>query len=255
MSHMKSVLNHFLTATMLLTRLPVGRWCVYSPAAVASSVAYFPTVGACVGLLAAAVLAFLAGVFPAKVAVLASMLAGVIVTGAFHEDGLADAADGIFGGHTPSQRMEIMKDSRLGSYGAVALWFTLTAKFLMLEELLQKGLPIVLPALVCGHSLSRAASVGLMQLQPYVGADSSRAQPFCRRLERNQLILAFLPPAVLALFFFNTAAVPIFATVTLLVFLSANFYQKMLGGITGDCLGAIVQIAELLVFAVLLHAP
>ena len=113
--------NHFLTALMLLTRLPVGRWCRYSQEAVASSVCYFPTVGALVGAIGATVLWAAHSAFPAKVAVLLCMLATVLATGAFHEDGLADAADGLWGGGTPQRRLEIMKDSRLGSYGAIAL--------------------------------------------------------------------------------------------------------------------------------------
>ncbi|NBV87047.1 MAG: adenosylcobinamide-GDP ribazoletransferase [Verrucomicrobia bacterium] len=160
--------NYFLTAVMLLTRLPVGRWCVYSPDAVAASVAYFPAVGALVGMVAAGVLSAAAGAFSVKLAVLASMLASVLLTGGFHEDGLADAADGLFGGRTPAQRMEIMKDSRLGSYGALALWFALSAKFLLLEAVTSFGLEFAAMATLCAHCVSRAAAVGVMHLQPPV---------------------------------------------------------------------------------------
>jgi adenosylcobinamide-GDP ribazoletransferase len=247
--------NYFLTAVMLLTRLPVGRWCVYSPEAVAASVAYFPAVGAIVGMGAACVLAAMSGAFSVKIAVLASMLASVLLTGGFHEDGLADAADGLFGGRTPAQRMEIMKDSRLGSYGALALWFALSAKFILLEAVASHGLEFAAMAVLCAHCVSRAAAVGVMHLQPHVGADASRSQPFCRRLTREQLWGAFALPVVLLLFAFQTAALPVIAAVTLLVFLSAIFYEKMIGGITGDCLGATVQISELAVLVVLLHKP
>jgi len=249
---MKDAWNQFLTAVMLLTRLPVGRWCHYSPNAVTASVAYFPAVGALVGLVCAGVLTTAADAFPAKLAVLLSMLAGVLVTGAFHEDGLADAADGIFGGRTPFQRMEIMKDSRLGSFGAIALWFALSAKFVLLEAILAKSLLFVIQAIVCAHVASRAAAVAVMQLQPHVGLDTTRSHPFCRTLSRVQVWCALAPPAVLMVFCFETAAIPVLACVTLLVFFLANFFHKKIGGITGDCLGATVQISELTVLTALL---
>ncbi len=249
---MKDAWNQFLTAVMLLTRLPVGRWCNYSPDAVTASVAYFPAVGALVGLLCAGVLTTAADVFPAKLAVLLSMLAGVLITGAFHEDGLADAADGIFGGRTPFQRMEIMKDSRLGSFGAIAIWFAFSAKFFILEALLAKGVLFAMQAIVCAHAASRAAAVAVMQLQPHVGLDTTRAHPFCRTLSRIQVWGSLAPPAVLALFCFEAATMPVLSCVILVVFFLANFFHRKIGGITGDCLGATVQISELTFLTALL---
>ncbi len=243
--------NDFLTALMLLTRIPVGRWCRYSQEAVASSVCYFPLVGALVGALGAAVLWVAHAAVPAKIAVLLSMLATVLATGAFHEDGLADAADGLWGGSTPQRRLEIMKDSRLGSYGAIALWFTLGAKFLLLENLASKQLASALAGGLAAHCLGRCASVGVLNLLPHVGFDAGKAQPYCRRLSRPQLIATLLPPAVLILVMFDTAAVPVLAATALVVFLSSEFFRRRIGGITGDCLGAAVQITEIAVLGVL----
>lgn len=244
--------NHFLTAIMLLTRLPVGRWCTYSPAAVAASVAYFPAVGALVGAAGALVLGAAANSLPQKVAILLSMAATVLITGAYHEDGLADAADGVFGGQNPARRLEIMKDSRLGSFGALALWFALTAKFVLLESLLNKGLLFAMSALLLAHALARASAVALLHLQPHVGMDASRSQPFCRQLPRPQFLAALLPPALLAILLFNTAGVPILSANALLVFLASAFFQRRIGGITGDCLGATVQLSEITTLLVLL---
>lgn len=249
---MPLVWNHFLTAIMLLTRLPVGRWCTYSADAIAASVAYFPAVGAVVGAAGALVLGAAAATLPPKVAILLSMAATVLLTGAYHEDGLADAADGIFGGQNPARRLEIMKDSRLGSFGALALWFGLTAKFVLLESILSRGLPFAMLATFLAHALARASAVALLHLQPHVGLDASRSQPFCRPLPRTQLLSALLPPALLALFFFSTAGVPIISANALLVFLAAAFFQRRIGGITGDCLGATVQFSEITTLLVLL---
>ena len=229
---------------MLLTRIPVSRWCVYSPEAVAASVAYFPVVGAIVGGTGALTLALAATCLPTKIAVLISMLTTVLITGAYHEDGLADAADGIFGGATPARRLEIMKDSRLGSFGAIALWFGFGVKFCVLESILSKGLPLAVLATVAGHTIARASAVVVMHLQPHVGLDASRSQPFCKRLTSNQLLFATVPPALFILFVFHTAGVPAIAANLLVVFGAASFFQRRIGGITGDCLGATVQVSE-----------
>jgi adenosylcobinamide-GDP ribazoletransferase len=243
--------NHFLTALMLLTRLPVGRWCRYSPEAVAASVCYFPLAGALVGAIGAAALWIALPVLPVKMAVLLGMLATVLVTGAFHEDGLADAADGLWGGDTTNRRLEIMKDSRLGSFGAIALWFTLAARFSLLESLVLKNLWTALAGGVAAHCLGRCAAVGVLNLLPHVGVDAGRAQPYCRRLSKPQMLAAFLPPALLVVAIFQTAAVPALAVTALLVFLSAEFFRRRIGGITGDCLGATVQITEIAVLGIL----
>lgn len=244
--------NHFLTALMLLTRLPVGRWCRYSQESVAASVCYFPLVGALVGAIGAAVLCLGLQILPLKITVLLGMLATVALTGAFHEDGLADAADGLLGGSTSLRRLEIMKDSRLGSYGAIALCFSLGAKFLLMEALLSRSLGFAVAGGVAAHCLGRCGAVGVLNLLPHVGTDQGKAQPYCRRLSQSQLLATLLPPALVILVFFETAAVPAIGATALIVFLSAEFFRRRIGGITGDCLGATVQITELVVLTVLL---
>jgi adenosylcobinamide-GDP ribazoletransferase len=246
---MRRALNEFLTALMLLTRVPVGRWCVYSQEAVAASVAFFPVIGALVGMVAAGALALGSTAFPAKITALFSMLATVLFTGAIHEDGLADSADGLLGGNTPARRLEIMKDSRLGSFGALALWFSLSAKWMLLCELLEGGLILACRASFLAHFLGRAASVVMLHLQPHVGTDPGRARPFCERLPKHRLLAALLPPVATCLLLFPLHAVPILASVTLVIFAAEGFFQRRLGGITGDCLGATVQVTELAVLA------
>lgn len=244
--------NHFLTALMLLTRLPVGRWCHYSQESVAASVCYFPLVGALVGAISAVVLFLGLQILPLKIAILLGMLTNVVITGAFHEDGLADAADGLLGGNTPQRRLEIMKDSRLGSYGAIAIWFSLCGKFLLMEALLTRSLEFAIAGGIAAHCLGRCAAVGVLNLLPHVGTDPGKSQPYCRRLSQPQLLATLLPPALLILLFFETAAVPAIAATALIVFLSGEFFRRRIGGITGDCLGATVQITELVTLAVLL---
>ena len=122
-------LDRLACAAQFLTRLPVPGPKAWSDELLARSARYFPLVGLAVGGLCAAILvvarqAWPTGALPALLAV----AAGVVATGGFHEDGLADTADGLGGGHTPEQRLTIMKDSRLGSYGALALGLALAAR-------------------------------------------------------------------------------------------------------------------------------
>jgi cobalamin-5'-phosphate synthase (EC 2.7.8.26) len=120
--------NIFLIAVMFLTRLPVGRWVRYEQSLLAHCTVYFPLVGAGVGAFGAGVLWLGAMLVPLPLAVLLSMLSTVLLTGAFHEDGLADSADGFGGASDAARVLEIMRDSRIGTYGAIALWFLLTTK-------------------------------------------------------------------------------------------------------------------------------
>ena len=128
-------LNIFLAAVMFLTRLPVGRFHEFREEDVASSTIYFPVVGALIGLAGGLAL-LTSAALPSFVAVLVSMLVTIFLTGGLHEDGLADSADGLIGGQDPQRRLEIMKDSRIGAYGALALWFSLTAKLFLVRSLL-----------------------------------------------------------------------------------------------------------------------
>ena len=158
--------GRFCAAMMLLTRVPVGAFYRHRAELSAGSVFYFPLVGFLVGLAGAgAALAGLA-LLPIPAAIVLSMLVTVALTGGFHEDGLADAADGLFGGNDVSRRLEIMKDSRLGTFGALALWFSLTAKLLLLCEVARGGGAALASGIVAGHTLARGSVVALLGWLP-----------------------------------------------------------------------------------------
>lgn len=248
---MNASLNHFLGAVMLLTRAPVGRFYRHDPdQTLAPCVVYFPLIGLLVGVAGG-----LAGwaatlVFPVPLAVLISMLSTVVVTGGFHEDGMADAADGLFGGHTPARRLEIMKDSRIGTYGAVALWFTLTAKFLLLEELLRHASGgLFLCVLASAHTLGRGATVLQLQALPYTGGPGSKSRRFAERLTPRQIGLALLLPVTVIFNLPGSCGSSCLIAGTLVTVCAARLFRKKIGGITGDCLGATNQLVELACYA------
>lgn len=245
-------LEYFFGAVRFFTRLPVPAWVGHSAAALNRSARYFPAVGLLVGGIGA--LAYLAALqlWPQPVAVLLSMAATIYATGAFHEDGLADTVDGLGGGWDKLRILEIMKDSRVGSYGVIAMVLALLSKFTLLSAMDATLVPL---ALVAGHALSRFCSTVLLATMEYVREDLlAKAKPLATRLTAGELLvaLAFVLLALAGVPFPKTAAGCALAILATL-WLAAKF-RRWLGGYTGDCLGATQQLSELAFYLGLLAA-
>lgn len=235
--------EYFFGAVRFFTRLPVPAWVGHSAEHLNRSARYFPAVGLVVGAIGALVYLAAALAWPKAVAVLLAMAATIHVTGAFHEDGLSDTVDGLGGGWEKGRILEIMKDSRVGSYGVVAIVLALLGKFTLLAEMADAWVPA---ALVAGHAVSRFASTTLLSAMEYVREDAlSKAKPLATRLTPGEMAtaaictlagLALLPP-VQAL-----AGCVLAALATLWM---ARYFRRWLGGYTGDCLGATQQVAEI----------
>lgn len=232
-------LNSFLLAVQFLTRLPVSP--VYSEAAMAASPRWYPAAGVVVGLIGAAV--WLLAPWSAPVSALVTLAVMVAVTGGLHEDGLADTFDGL-GGVRPKERaMEIMRDSRIGSYGVLALVVSLGVRGTAFAEL--QALPFVL---VAGAAASRGAMVWAMATSRYArttgagsavagGIDAATVQVAGVSVALACAPLIFVLPlgqVVLGLLGLGLGAWAMRA-----------WYQRRLGGYTGDCLGAVQQCAEI----------
>ena len=242
---MRQQLNSFLGAVVFLTRIPVGSLYDFRREKLSRSVIYFPIVGMCVGLAGGMVL--IAGhlFLPALIAVLLCMAATVAMTGGIHEDGLADAADGLLGGRNTARSLEIMKDSRLGTFGALALWFSLTGKLLLLNTLLEQSAWLAFAALVVAHTLGRGACVTLLYLYPYVRAEGSKAKLFGGDLRRGQLLLALAFPVALTFALTDLAAASCIVAAVIVTALAGIYFKRKIAGVTGDCLGAANQLVEL----------
>jgi adenosylcobinamide-GDP ribazoletransferase len=236
-------LEYFLGAIRFFTRLPVPAWVGHSAEALNCSARYFPAVGLIIGGIGALIYLAALQLWPQPVAVLLAMAATIYATGAFHEDGLSDAADGLGGGWDKLRILEIMKDSRVGSYGVVALWLGLTGKFVLLTMLD----PLLVPwALIAGHAVSRYASTLLLATMDYVREDlQSKAKPLATRLSPGALAVAtaFAGLGLLPLPWPQALAGCLLAALATL-WLAAKF-RRWLGGYTGDCLGAVQQVAEI----------
>jgi len=256
-----------LVALQFLTRLPLpaplARRLGWDPEWLNESARHFPLVGLGVGLLGAAVLVSAAALFPMPVAVGLSMAATLWATGAFHEDGLADCVDGLGGSAERERALAIMKDSRIGSYGALALLLVLGLKAAALAAL---PLGWAAATLCAGHTLSRAVAVGLIRALPYAGDPAqAKVKPLARRVSTAGCALAFAwAAAVLAALAvlqarFAPYALPgprawgAAALAALAVgWACGRWFRRRLGGVTGDTLGAAQQSSELAVILAVL---
>ncbi len=254
-------LRLFLTAIQFFTRIPVPAWVGHSAQQLDQAARYFPLVGMMVGALSAAVLWLCAQVLPLSLAVGISMTAGILITGAFHEDGLSDFVDGLGGGYTIEKTLAIMKDSRVGAYGVIALVLVLLIKFQSLLELCNAhSWLLVAAALIAAHSFSRLMATSIMLTQRYIrDDDTARAKPAAQQISPASFAIATLTGiASLALLFAAGAPVvnlssAVFAALVMRMYLAWRL-QKRLGGYTGDCLGAVQQLTELAFYLGLLAA-
>jgi adenosylcobinamide-GDP ribazoletransferase len=242
-------LRLLLTAVQYFTRVPVPRWVGHSASQLNGATRYFPAVGLAVGVAGAAMFWACSLVFPPVVAVLLSMAATIGLTGAFHEDGLADTVDGLGGGATRERALEIMKDSRIGTFGTVALLLVLLLKLGTLAALPPSQ---VIAALIAGHGASRWCAVMLVWRLPYVRLDdSSRAKPVVERIGPVDVIVASLfGLAPLALCGLHVLIA--FAAMLWMLLYLGRWYTRRLGGYTGDTLGAAQQFTEVTFYLALL---
>lgn len=238
-----------IVAIQFLTRLPVPALANYQAAWLNQSARYFPLVGLLVGGLTASIFALLFTLFNPWIAALGSTAFSVRLTGAFHEDGLADTCDGLGGGLTPEHCLAIMKDSRLGTYGTLGLGLTLALKVALLASL---PLDYAILALIIAQGTSRFFSLLPLHYLPYAGdPEHAKAKPLALSLTQGQVFFALLlcvPAFALGL---RLAPWPLSSWLLSLTLMSVTGYymmyllRKKLGGFTGDGLGATQQLTEL----------
>lgn len=246
----------FFTALMFYTRLPVPKHIDHSAEALNRATLYFPLIGWIIGAIGVGTYWLGTVLFPpAYLPVLFSIVATVWATGAFHEDGFADVCDGFGGGWNKTQILTIMKDSRLGTYGTIGLGLLLAVKFFALQSMLSAevfGWAVALKY-IAAHSLSRLTAATVIRALPYAREDlDAKAKPIAQGITTGQLsiaaVLGLLPLLALVtytgLWIYLTFLIPL----ALVRWRFIRFFDKWLGGYTGDCLGATQQVAEVVVY-------
>ncbi len=231
---------------MFLTRIPVSRWADHSEERLNRSAAFFPLVGMIVGAICAGVFLLCSRALSREASILLSMAAGILTTGAFHEDGFADFCDGFGGGWTKEKILEIMKDSRIGAFGAIGLVLILLLKYRLLLDAASARLPLLM---ISAHAVSRMMPVWIMWALPYVRDASGMAKPIAISKHFPDLAAATLFGFAPLLGFENWHALipPALAAVPAL--LLGLYMKKWIGGYTGDCLGAVQQVTEITYYA------
>lgn len=259
---MKKEWRIFLTAVMYFTRIRVPAIVDHSPVYLQKSPKYFPVIGWIVGSICSLVFLVFSRYISTDIGILASMIAGIFTTGAFHEDGFADVCDGFGGGWTKEKILLIMKDSRIGAFGAIGLLGILGSKFLLLKELPSFTPELTHPtslifynyryfilAVIGAHSVSRLMPIFVIQWRENVtDNEHNKSKPVTsRRLTVGELILAILlgfAPFAFLPWPFLLVIIPVAYT----TYAMAGYFKKWIGGYTGDCLGAIQQVTELIVY-------
>ncbi len=255
---MKEELRIFFTALMFYTRIPCPSWVDHSPVYINKATRYFPLIGWIVGSISWGVYFISIYFFPIEIAVVLSLLAGVLCTGAFHEDGLADVFDGFGGGWTKQKILEIMKDSRIGAYGGIALVFLFAFKFYGLSFILSHFCKtewwFTLLFFISYHSLARLTALGIVFTSFYARDDlDSKAKPIAQSHSYKEITGALVFGLIPILFFcfINWKLFSVFIPILLLVFFARRYFIKWLGGYTGDCLGTVEQLAELVILLII----
>lgn len=262
----RNFVRHYLLALQFFTRIPVAgrlaQWVGFSPAMLRASAAHFPGVGVLVGALVAGLTALLLSILPSNlftplVAAVLGTAFGVLITGAFHEDGLADVFDGLGGTQDRDRALIIMKDSRVGAFGAIAVVLVLMAKVALLALLGSISSALLCTGLFLAHVISRTWPLLLIRLMPHVGdAAGSKSKPLADQISVASLLTASAWSAIAIVFALvvyphgqpMSLLVPL-ATALLasgLVFLAMwRWFWRRLQGFTGDCLGSTQQLCEL----------
>jgi len=234
-------------ALTFLTKLP---WPWRGPAdeaALARSMFWFPWVGAVLGLIFWGAWAGLHRALPAPAAAAVLLTLTVWVTGGLHLDGLADTADGLSGGRTPEEALAIMKDSRVGAFGVLSLILGLVLKFSLLLSLATQTSGT--RALLLFPIISRWGMVLLAYLSPYARAEGGLGQAMTLGVSPRVLLGAGLSAGGLSLLILGAPGLVLFIAAGALVWLGSLYFQRRLGGITGDILGATNEVVEVLVLA------
>ncbi|MBV7314746.1 adenosylcobinamide-GDP ribazoletransferase [Shewanella sp. NIFS-20-20] len=246
----------FLIAIGFFTRIPVPQSIQHDSEKLNRASRYFGVVGLVIAGVCALVMCGLAQLLPLSLAVVISMIVSVLLTGAFHEDGLADSADGFGGGWQVSDKLAIMKDSRLGTYGAVTLMLILLLKWQALLLIAEQSLTAVALALVLAHGLSRVLAATIIFSETYV-RDEGKSKPLANQQQAQDLAILLVTAAGLMLWLLGCGQAlgsVLWLILSLVVTRQALVYwfRRQIGGYTGDTLGAAQQISEVLVYLVLL---
>ncbi len=236
----------FPLALTFLTVIPWPGASLAGPQDLARSMFWFPWVGAILGLIYIAAWTGMELLLPGVAAAAILVALSVLLTAGLHLDGLADTFDGLGGGGSPEARLRIMKDSRLGTFGAVSLVIVLLLKFAFLLSLAGRG---TTGAVFLFPVVSRWGMVLLAYLSPYARPEGGLGQAMTMGVDREVLAGATAGALALSFLALGLGGVILLAGAAGFIWLASRYFQPKLGGVTGDVLGAANELLEVLVLA------
>ncbi len=249
----KEQLNLFYLALSFFTRLPVPSSMYYSETLLNKANRYFSLVGLVIGILLILSFMIFSYLLPSGISILLMMMTSLLITGAFHEDGLADMADGIGGAFTRDKRLAIMKDSRIGTYGSVSLLMALLLKYSALLELAKLDTHYLFYSVILAAGLSRTVAASIISSLPYVSDEQqSKSKPLAARQSSKELLILVAIGAAPLLFLSLEVIFYLVGGLALFRYAFNYWLLRRVGGFTGDCLGAAQQISELLIYLILI---
>ena len=238
-------LTSLLAAIQFLTRIPIR---LRRAPDVAASVPWFPVVGVLIGAAVGGIAGGLWHVVPPLVAAAVGVVVGLLITGAFHEDGLADVADAFGGGWTVERRLEILKDSRHGSYGVAALCSSIVVRIVCLGSL--PGPAAMFASAVAAHTVARGGAVGLMGFAP-MATNAGLGVDYGQTTTPRRAIIAVLSSLAISAVAVGWWIAPLAGVMIVSIFEVRWLAMRKIGGISGDVLGTCEQVAECLCLVVL----
>jgi adenosylcobinamide-GDP ribazoletransferase len=241
---MKRTFKDLVVAFQFLSRLPVPNL-KFDSESLSRAVKFFPVVGLLIGVAASWLQRLLAPHLSRTLMAIVVLIFLVLVTGALHEDGLADAVDGFGGGWTRERMLTIMRDSKIGAYGAIAIALSLMARVLLLSSL---PLNRFTPYVVSAHVLCRWTALPLSYFVQPARPQEGQGARIARRTSLGSLMIGTGMTIVIVGFFMRTGGWTPIVVAVVVTALSGFYYWKRLGGVTGDCFGATTQLTEIAVY-------
>lgn len=244
----KREINLFFLALGFFSRIPIPSWVTYSPENLNHASRYFTLVGWFLGFCVAGIYFLSQQFFSADISIWLCIFFSLMLTGAFHEDGLADTADGLGGGFTREKKLEIMKDSRIGTYGACALLMAILGKFILLQELHN-----LILSLAIAYALSRTMAVSLLfDMNIASDPETEKAKPMAKTQSFSDKVILLLTAAPIIFLIDWKTVLLLIAILFFIRYIAKIYFNRHLGGITGDCLGATQQVGELSIYLILI---
>lgn len=241
---LREILKDIAVAFQFLTRLPLAGL-TYSPDSLSRSAMFFPLAGLAIGTAAAILHRLLLPHLRLDIVAVLIVLFSILATGGLHEDGLADVADAFGGGRSRERVLEILEDSRIGSYGALAIVFSFVMRALLLGALPEKAFTAYI---ISAHVLCRWTILPLGRILPAARKQEGQGARIARQVSLASIVVGTLIGFGILGYLLRMAAWGPIASVLIVTLLSGLYYQRRIGGITGDCFGATTQLAEIAVY-------